>query len=262
MKKCYLSEQFFIELSKSPGSTRLTIIISPTKRTILHKIGFKGHVVRVAEKKTTYYCRSASIVSSAIVGCAKKNSLKEILFLGMSKGGYAALLYGIRCAEKYSDINIYSLAFNPQTRIYPFNPRLPYPSYMRLMTDVKNDKALENDLETHGDVSKLKLPANLSSRVVFCAGNSVDAAEVAALTDSSYQIVPLPFNFHASLIPFIAKNLDEEEIKRHMAAIYRDADDDGLATLPKNPTELEYAIKSASVPSLVEFIEEFINSKS
>lgn len=250
-------------LRVKPGSRDLVVILAHGEKFAFFKYPFDHSVLFLRDKRWNYYCQYAGAMADGFVELLDEYRFERVVFVGVSKAAYGALLQSAMCARYMPSRSFRAIGFSAQTRLYPHNDRLVFPSYLGMMRRASTDERLRENLEKYGDLRKFVRTPNVSWTLVYCDGNEADAAEVEYVRAPNVRRIPLPFSFHGSVIPFTLDRTDASSVKREVERIYRDAqkDADLLTTLPSNQADLVRDIMAARwIPTLGDLVDDVLRT--
>lgn len=251
---------YVVQEGRDAQTDEVVVSLSHHQRPSLTKIGQSRPVVRLFEKRATYYTFGAKSGVEQLEAHIRRLGAKRAILIGVSKGAYGALLYGGMLAKIAPDLDVKVLSFSPQSLLFPLNENIGFPSYKRLIASRSDHPGTQLGLERYGDLSKIAFPANASGLVVYGAGNARDTVEASRLFGKPLKMLPLPFSFHGTLIPFTIDRNDREKVKARVEKLYIEAarnEDDGDA-LPPSMDELVGAICNSNwlptLPGLIDLV--------
>ena len=245
------------ELRLSEDRENLVIALSHKENFAFYRQPFTQSVLFVRDKRHNYYSLYPGMVADVVQSIILQHGFTNVIFFGLSKGGYGALLLSALLGRRIPGITVRALSFSPASRLFPENPNVTFPSYLAMIKRSQINERLSDNLRKYGDLNRFIGVPNVFWRVVYCEGNRADAAEAAALIHPNIQKYPLPFSFHGSTIPFTLNRNDPGHVSREVDAIYKDAanDPDLKATVPESPEHLKYQLVQAKwIPPLTEMI--------
>lgn len=194
------------ELRVGEHSDEMVVVLSQKKTFAFYKTEFHSTVLHLADQKDTYFTLGAGETSSAIIAIAADLAVARVLFMGCSKGGFGALLMAALCSTKDSHRQYSSLCFGPQTRIFPENPRVRFPSYKKLLEAALADRNIAEDLARYGDVTNV--PSTTRATIIFGNLNTNDRSEAESVFGENVSLVRLPLQTHSVVLPFLVDNTD------------------------------------------------------
>lgn len=198
------------ELRVNEHSDEMIVVLSQKKSFAFYKTNFHASVLHLADQKDTYFTLGADEASTAIVAIAADLDVARVLFMGCSKGGFGALLMAALCSTKDKSRQYSSLCFGPQTRIYPENPRVRFPSYKKLLELALDDRDIAADLARYGDVTHV--PSTTRATIVFGDDNTNDRLEAESVSGESVSLVRLSLKTHSVVLPFLVDNTDRAAV--------------------------------------------------
>lgn len=250
------------ELRLTDDRENLVIALSHKADFAFYKQPFTQSLLFVRDKRHNYYSLYPGMVADLVQKVVSEHGFKNVIFFGLSKGGYGALLLSALVGRRIPRITVRALSFSPPSRVFPENPNVTFPSYIAMTKRSQTDERLSENLKKYGDLDKFTGVPNVFWRIVYCEGNRADAIEAAALMHPNIQKYPLPFSFHGSTIPFTLNRDDPQHVSREVDAIYKDAanDADLRATLPNSPDSLKNQLLQAKwIPSLTEAVTDTLS---
>ncbi|QDA35717.1 hypothetical protein E4191_16250 (plasmid) [Paracoccus liaowanqingii] len=229
------------------------MVFSPHRWLTLTNYPFDGSVLWLADETQTYFVEVCDDAMEKIREAIRRVSARRVVLLGSSKGGYGAMMCGAILART-SDVIVRCLTFSPQTRVYPRNDNLSFPSYKRLLKRLTTDENLRRTMERLGNVRGIAFEGNIKTNLIYCAGNATDHVEAISLAGETVSLMEMPFSFHASIVPFTLDQGNAKETVRKIAKLYDHADEDGQFSLPPDAAELFRQITENRFPSLRQII--------
>lgn len=222
----------------SSRSTDVIVIFAHSERHALIKYPYQHNVIFVRDKKAKYYLSRAGMASLGLQKAIHELGFRKSIYVGTSKGGFGAILWAGLAARRTKDRKFNVLAFSPQTRLWPRNEFLYFPSYHR-MIDADAIKEF-SPLRKYGNLDFVRNRSNLAITLVYGRDNAVDKAEAMALRGLNINHLPVPFGYHGSLVPFTIERKDDQALRGLVERMYSKAaeDEDLAATLPRNPEEM------------------------
>lgn len=252
------------EMHRRSGS-ELVVSLSHKNSFAFFKQPWQVSTLFVIDGSDTYYCEGAGCLVERIAGVVAQEGFDKVVLVGLSKGGTGALLLSALLAGKMPDVSFRAVSFSGQTCVYPENPKLPFPTYRKMIARSKVEDSLRRDLERYGNLAALNhsLP-NLHWVLVYGQSCGMDVMEADRITAPNARKYPLPFGFHASSVPFCIDRQNEENIRKEIDIIYKNApkEEDLMATLPSDKEEMVERIKAANwIPSFVDFVQDTVRMK-
>ncbi|MFD1704257.1 hypothetical protein ACFSCV_14720 [Methylopila henanensis] len=220
-----------IRRSLRPGPRRPTLVIvfSARLKFQLGGLDFGATTLDLADSRNEYYLVRVLALRRGLSAFIEDNDFRTVCCIGGSKGGFGALMTSRLLAEQMPDRTFSAMAFSPQTRLWPQNAALRYPTYHRFLDRLGElDMTERRRVRRYADQSRpVDLP-NLRWFVSYGTLNDVDAAEAKSLRGSSVVLDPLPISYHGSLLFYMAQGLDragrQDMLRRFRKAA--DADED------------------------------------
>lgn len=198
------------ELRVNRHSDEMIVVLSQKKSFAFYRTEFHSSVLHLADQKDAYFTLGANETSAAIVALAADLAVAKVLFMGCSKGGFGALLMASLCSAKDKNRQYSSLCFGPQTRIYPENPRVKFPSYKNLLKQALVDGTIAEGLARYGDVTHV--PSTTRSIIIFGNLNANDRSEAESVSGTNVSLVRLPLKTHSVVLPFLVDNTDRTAV--------------------------------------------------
>ena len=258
-----LARRYKWEYRDQPGSNDLCIVFSSTaRRFALQGQRWPGNVLFLVDRDDAYFVigagRSADLLGAAI----DEAGIDRVLMFGSSKAGFGAVLWTALCARRFPARTFRCVAFSPQTKLFPFNGELDFPSYRLLWRRAEADPRVMSALRAYGDLRIAQTARNALITFVYGERNLVDRREAGRLFAPHFRKYPVPIRFHGSMIPFTVRHLDEEALAKWLRNLYSRADEDAdlRGILPSDPDELIAEFKSMRwIPSLPQFVQECLD---
>lgn len=244
---------------KREGSDELIVVFSPSKKMTFFRADFPASVLFMADQGGTYYVRGAERTAKIIRRMAYKTGAKRVLLMGPSKGGFAAMMFAKMLSYRDDTREYCALAFSPQTKIYPKNPNIPFPSYEQMIKLAGSDLGLMQSLMAYGDASSL---GDVRAAIVFGAGNRDDSLETQRITGRRVTFIALPITGHSSSLPFQCDTTNRNEVVevvRKLSAAAKDQQD--LALRQKSEIMIEELIAIPRMPTLSEVCRLVLDGK-
>ena len=210
------------------SAKQLNIIFSPSNKLfILNNIQLRGNTLRLLDKESVYFLRKPGRTIKYIMSQVCEDT-EQIVTIGSSKGGFAALMYATLLSRIFPNIKVSVRTFSPQISLWPISDNLPYPSYKKLIKDVEIDDALMHDLVRFGNpVQNIRKFRNLDVLVAYGNKNKVDTKEALLLRGiRNVSLMPLPIRTHLSLLPFVVDVRDKDLVRATISKfLQRDSND-------------------------------------
>jgi len=224
-----LPDHYVWQYVECPGSDRLTVVLAPGASLMDRSVDFGSNVLFLADPTTTYFLVRAPFAAKAILAHLDVQGLRSVIFTGYSKGGFGAILLAGLCAKAAPRRAVHCVAFGPQTRLDPFNPRLAdTPSYQLLRKRATERQGLAIYLEKLGDLAFVQRMPNLLIRIVYAEGSPADAGEAGYLCAPNIQKYPVAFPYHRVRVVADLRDRPREEIAHGVLQLQklarRDAD--------------------------------------
>lgn len=251
------------EYRDQPGSDDLCIVFSPTaRRFALMRQPWTTNVLFLVDRDDAYFVIGAGRSCDLLGAAIEAAGLDRVLMFGSSKAGFGAVLWTALCARRFPARTFRCVAFSPQTRLFPFNDELDFPSYRSLWRRAEADPRVMSALRAYGDLRIAQTARNALITFVYGERNLVDRREAGRLFAPHFRKYPVPIRFHGSMIPFTVRHLDEEALAKWLRNLYGRADEDAdlRGILPPDPDELIAEFKAMRwIPSLPQFVLECLN---
>ncbi|ANV23745.1 hypothetical protein [Agrobacterium pusense] len=251
------------ELRLSGDRKNLVVALSHKENFAFYRQPFTQSVLFVRDKRHNYYSLYPGMVIDLVKSIIEEHGFNNVVFFGLSKGGYGALLLSALAGRRMPDVQFRALSFSPAARLYPKNSNVTFPSYLAMIRRSETNERLAGNLQKHGDLSKFIGEPNVFWRIVYSEGNLPDSLEAGTLIHPNIQKYPLPFSFHGSTIPFTLDRTNSDQVSREVDAIYKDAanDPDLKATVPESAEHLKRQLMQAKwIPTLVEIIDDTLST--
>lgn len=256
-------EYYFKDCSQKKEA--LIVTFSPGAGFAYYKKDFKHDTLYIRSKGDSYYTMQAGRLADNIKAFFVSGGYEKILFIGSSKGGFASLLYGALLARRVPNAKVVSVAFSPQTRIFPYNEKLTFPSYQRLYKSV-NSGALSNMalscLKKYGDVTSMLKQKNLFCDVYYPEFLERDVREACRLVGYNIRKNPIPIKIHSVGLLCSLDNKNRSSVEKLCERLYskRKTELDLMHTLPEVKQKLIDAIMSIKFVRPIDvIIEEDLN---
>lgn len=242
------------------SSCELLIILSPTSKFSLRRRAFDCSVLYIADRKMAYYMNDPEPEIEKLASFITKSGFSKITFLGGSKGATGCLLWSGLLSDKIAInvANIRSLAFAPQSQIYPRNKNLNFPSYEKYLKRVEQDKDLCRFSEIYGNICDYICNKAVDVEVFHSSFIQFDIVETARLQGNNIKINAIDLPFHSVMVAFLTDLKCDKSVVRLVNKLYEksETDKDLAASLPREKDSLYTSLKNLDVPS----IDELINS--
>lgn len=201
----------------------LVVNLSWDIRLTLRTFDFGAPTLDIADAQLCYYLAGFADLLDGLEAIAKANGLRHLCLFGSSKGGFAALALSRRLAERLPHCAVSALSFSPQTRLWPRQKKLTFPSYRNMLVRAESDLPLDAALRRDGDQTiETSLP-NLRQRIIYGTGQPRDVQHATGLNGGSVSLHPLPVSFHASVIVTLCATAGPDKTVSLVAALFRDA---------------------------------------
>jgi hypothetical protein len=254
--------QFNFLLHPKPGSNKLLVVFSQSRKLALSNLKFNHNVLFLTDLRSTYYITHMPHLAKALVAVCKP--FEAVLFTGGSKGGFGALAAAGVCARLDPKRHWRALAFSPITSLKEGTSSDQYPSAQGVRRRAQSSAGIAKRLEQYGDVGPLiRNVRNLSAIVVYPIKHAADAAAAMAVSAPNVRLYPLHIALHGTMYAFLNQRRRPEDNANKLKVLYRHAEDEDMraAGLLK-VTEIAADIHGMNwLPSFDEIIEEGFNMK-
>ncbi len=243
---------------KDEKSENLVITFTPSNGYFLYHNDLQASKLCIATTSPNYYIFNPGTTCNKIIDFLKDKNFKNILFIGSSKAGLASLLWGHIFREKLSNnINIFALSFSPQTKLYPFNETLYFPSYHVLWSQITKNQAMKTCAINYGDLGTILKNSQLEGMIIYPKNNLCDSQEAMRVNAPYIKLVPIDYSLHGSFLPFMKQAKDDDLLRGMVTKIFANAqkDQDIQATIPTSENELFDMIKSIQTPTIEELCD-------
>ncbi|HEV7436851.1 MAG TPA: hypothetical protein VGO22_18605 [Pseudorhizobium sp.] len=207
-------QNYRVLFKNHPGrSHRLMVIFSEHRSFMMARHDFDAHVLHLHEQNSCYYTFEADLLLHDIVRLARSLGVREIVFVGSSKGGYGALLMGRLFSER--DMLARTVAFSPVTRVYPLERPLPFVTYRMFISLVEQNSAVRVAAEQFGSLPPQPSSEGYQERIIYGQGCDFDRDELLFLVNEStdpkkfLSIIPIPASTHNVITVIAADKKDE-----------------------------------------------------
>lgn len=240
----------------------LLIVLSPHKNFVLTEHDFKYSCLYIADTKISYYCHHPQRQVEFIREFVANKGYKKVVFLGSSKAGAGSLLWSALLKGLDDDLDVYCLAFSPQTLLYPENDNIKQlPTYLNLLKRRELSRAHQVNLEHFGNIVDLVNKYKPKTYLVYSSHYDMDRVEAQRFSESPWvKLIPIPFNFHGSLLAYVVDKNNDEQLQSLADKMALDVaqDIDLKTTLPAVQKNFIDQFKDLDVPNFNEFIDEFL----
>jgi len=90
-----INKRYYVAEARECKSDKLIVTMaSANRKYILHKKEYGTNMLFVATKKTSYYLINPGSIVKKLREVIVEASIKSVIFVGGSKGGFGALLWG------------------------------------------------------------------------------------------------------------------------------------------------------------------------
>lgn len=235
-------------------SENLIITFSPTSSFFLYNREMNAKKLCVISNQPNYYLLNPGSTCKLIAKFIKNLSIKNIILLGSSKGGFAAILWAdllIR-AIGVQNINVFSLSFSPQTQLYPFNDNLGFPSYRKFFLSLEHDFKMQKCAENYGNLPEFLKESSLEGMVIYPNEHKTDREEALKLSNSRLALHSIDSPIHGSIFPFLSDVTKRENAEKLVSKLYLNSEKDAdlKSSLPEKPEDLMSIIMKIKTPSL------------
>lgn len=253
-----LATAYISELRRIENSSKLLVMFSSSLSHAFYKYAFNCNVAFVADKNLSYYTEGADALSAAIRYTARKLNCDKIVTMGSSKGGYAALLHASMGAA-FSELAYHAIAFGPQTRIYPQNREVNFPSYLRLMEAAKIDADIRRELVLFGSLPDV-FPASSSADIYYSALNREDSAEARRVIGHTVKHVPLPMSGHLCHLAFAMDTSNQTVVRNIVDRSYAQGVALGEQTKDDRETYVQELLALQKQPGIVQLVDDALSN--
>ncbi len=217
----------------------LVVVMSSRPRFELGRVDMHCTTLDLADLDRSYYLRAAAKTVRALASFIDEGGFERVCFVGGSKAGFGALMLTRELADALPLVQFAAIAFSPQTRLWPRNDSLEFPSYADLLADAKHDRRLAAALGKFGDQRRPIKSSNLRWRVFYGEKNAGDTAEALGLATGHVILEPFPMRSHSTLLPMLCAGMEVEQVRQMVKAHYgaKSADADIAFNLPSSDQE-------------------------
>ncbi|QIW15220.1 hypothetical protein A4G20_02110 [Pasteurellaceae bacterium RH1A] len=253
LPKCYKAAYYDI------GSKNLLITFTPSNGFFLYHSKISANKLCIASTTPNYYIFNPGSACKKIIDFIKDKAIENIICLGSSKAGLASILWGQILYEKLKNThNVFVLSFSPQSKLYPFNENLYFPSYKQMWKTAQVDNDLNKCLINYGDVNLVLKDSDIPGMIIYPEHNMTDKLEAERIVAKNIRLIPLKnYPLHGSFLPFMPQAQDNVKLKSMVKKLYENAlkDDDVKATLPSSEYEILKLIKLINAPNIENLID-------
>lgn len=239
----------------------IIVVFSPNARFNLYNYRFKQSVLFLSDNKLGYYLLNPGRQVKLIYEFLVASGFNRVVFIGSSKGGTGALLWSSLLSRHIPDdsIDLSCIVFSPQTKLYPYNKNLTFPSYKKTFSELSVNNAMKVCFERYGDVSQFVNDSDVFTAIFYSSEYQVDKIEAERISGKNVIHIRIPLPLHGSITPFIIDRKDEVSLEKICKKLYLNAqkDDDLRETLPSDYSCLHDILKRLKVGSIDNVIECF-----
>ncbi|HGO5855241.1 TPA: hypothetical protein ACK3JH_002163 [Mannheimia haemolytica] len=237
-------------------SENLIITFSPTSSFFLYNRQMNAKKLCIISNQPNYYLLNPGSTCKLIAKFIQTIKVKNIILLGSSKAGFASILWAdlLKRVLNNKKINIFSLAFSPQTKLYPCNKNLGFPSYKKFFLSLESDYKLKKCAETYGNLAEVLKESALEGLIIYPSEHYTDREEALRLENTHIVLKSISSPIHGTIFPFMSDVTRQENAEKLVNKLYQNADNDSdlKSTLPNNPENLVSIITKIRTPSLEE----------
>ena len=212
-------QNYNFEFRHVEGGDELVATVSPTHRPSFYRADFGRDVFYIGDNSGHYYTRSANVLATAISNFVQRSGYRKVVFVGVSKAGYGALLLAQLCSKLLRDCQFSAIAFSPQVQVYPRETSLTFPSYEVLIQKAKNDPLLMDDLERFGSLDSFT-GENVTAEVYCGTYSQQDVDETKLLRGGNVDVHYIPLSTHLSHLPFVVDTRNAEALRSMIDRAY------------------------------------------
>lgn len=256
-----LSSNYKMELRKYQTpilSNALIVSCSHKANYAFYKYPFDIDTLFISDLRSTYFTYLAGTLARKISDIVALQGYDRICFVGCSKGGYGSILLSSLVGEIASAIRCSFLSFAPQTRIFPQNNNLSFPSYRKLIELANRDRKIYDCLILYGDLSKYLAKKEAHGRIIWSENNRKDNNEIQRILSYAGPGVikmAMPFSFHATALPFYIDYSDESTLSRALEKLMPNQRDEDVSENIDNISKIKKEIESCKyLPTLKDLI--------
>lgn len=237
-------------------SENLIITFSPTSSFFLYNREMNAKKLCVISNQPNYYLLNPGSTCKLVAKFIQNIKVKNVLLLGSSKAGFASILWAdlLKRVLSNKNINIFALAFSPQTQLYPFNDNLGFPSYKKFFMSLERDTKMKKCAENYGNLPEFLKESTLEGLIIYPSEHYTDREEALKLENTKISLKSIPSPIHGTIFPFMSDVTRKENAEKLVTKLYQNAqkDADLKSTLPHNPESLVSIITKIHTPSLEE----------
>lgn len=241
------------------ASQNLVVTFTPNRGFFLQDYDLNASKLCIASNRPNYYLWNVGLACDRIASFLKDTEIKYIICIGLSKAGFASILWAHLLKVKLpKSTKVFALSFTPQTLLYPFNERLTFPSYRSLWNSIDNNSGMKICATNYGDLNKVLLNSDLEGLVFYPQHNLCDRVEAERLTAKNIKLRGVNFELHDTFLPFMPQSKDDEKLQEMIDKLYNNAlkNEDINFTTPKDKEKTFKLVKSisAEVPTINELL--------
>jgi hypothetical protein len=257
-----IPDAYLYEFVPDAESSELTILLSSHARLHRYVSTERRNMLYLADPANLYFLKRIVQLADAINALVTRTGFSKTLFIGGSKAGFSATVLASLCAKRKRDHIFRVAAFSPHTLLYPHNERLDYfPSYRTAMKRAENSPGFKVFLERFGDLKMCENIANTFITVIYGEHYPLDRMEAERINGFNIRKMPVPFNFHSTLLPFIVKGQRPSIRLRTANTLYErmKQDPEARRTVPATAAQFYKKIEEVRwIPSMDELIEQIM----
>lgn len=223
-----------------------------------YKYPFDIDTLFISDQKSTYFTYLAGTLARQISEIAILEGYRKICFLGCSKGGYGSILLSSLVSEINKSIDCSFLSFAPQTRIFPRNNNLTFPSYRKLLELADRNKKIFDCLLLYGDLAKYLARRETRGRLIWSKENRKDNNEIERIlpyVSARVSKMAMPFSFHASALPFYIDIFNENILDQALKKLMPNKRDGDVSETDENISKIKKEIEACKyLPRLKDLV--------
>lgn len=212
---------------ESIDSNTLFITLSPTNSFLFQKYNYEADKLFLVDATASYFIFSYEAMSDFVVNLVKKYGYKRVSIAGSSKGATGAILLLNRLTTLLPTLDIKTVAFSPQVKLWPFNTNLIIPSYKALYEYVGCNVMLQEFFKNSIKNLEFDIKENCRLTIFYGEHFKTDKMEISHIKNGSPQvsIIGLEYSGHGTSIPLtIPENKSKEELRKRYAGLAVDPD--------------------------------------
>lgn len=236
------------------SSENMVITFSPTSSFFLYNREMNAKKLCIISTQPNYYLLNPGSTCKLIAKFIQNIKVKNIILLGSSKAGFASILWAdlLNRVLNNRNINIFSLAFSPQTQLYPFNESLGFPSYQKFYLGLERNPAMKKCAEKYGNLTAFLKDSTLEGLIIYPSDHKTDREEALKLSSNNITLHSIPSPIHGTIFPFMSDVTKKANAEKLVNKLYQNAekDPDLKSTLPEEQNILLSIIMKIEAPSL------------